>query len=187
MADGAIGQNFSPGWEFMHPGTKVVEGDIRSSFGMTGCVFIRVADIEDIYLLPKTFADVVLANGVINLCPDKFTVFKNIFRILRPGGILILSDIVLADGIDPQVDERIRLDRTSCLSGAVSTEEHLRNLERLTFEILQTEYAGLTVDDIETIGRYPDKDSLPLSQEDLLHLQGKAVVMTVLAKRRPFG
>jgi ubiquinone/menaquinone biosynthesis C-methylase UbiE len=156
--------------------------------GLQQHIFFRLADIEDIYPLPKNFADVVLANCVINLCPDKLTVYKNIFRILKPGGVLVVTDSVMTEEIDPQVRGRIQADPSNCLSGAVSEEEHLRNLKKLTFDIVKTDCFTLTAEDIETIARYPDRDSIsPLSREDLLSLQGKAAGMKIMAKRRPLN
>jgi len=51
------------------------------------------------------WADVVIANGVINLCPDKATVFAEIHRVLRPGGTLQFADI--ANG-NPVPDAALR-------------------------------------------------------------------------------
>ena len=39
--------------------------------------------------------DVVISNGVINLCPDKYGVFRDIFRTIKPGSSLYLADIVV--------------------------------------------------------------------------------------------
>ena len=47
------------------------------------------------------WADVVISNGVINLCPDKRAVFEEIARVLRPGGVLQFADIANGNNIPP--------------------------------------------------------------------------------------
>ena len=156
--------------------------------GLQQHIFFRTIDIEDIYPLPKNFADVVTANCVINLCPDRVTVYKNIFRILKPGGILVFSDFVLTEELDPHLRKRLQADRTGCLGRAVPANDHLLHLKKLTFDILRVENTILPAEDIETIACYPDRDlHVPPSPEDLLLLQDKVAVVTIMAKRRPLN
>lgn len=57
-------------------------------------VEFREGLIEDLPV-EDGWADVVISNGVINLCPDKLGVYRQIFRVLRPGGLMTLADICL--------------------------------------------------------------------------------------------
>jgi arsenite methyltransferase len=52
--------------------------------------------------LPDGSVDVVISNGVFNLCPDKPAVLAEVFQVLRPGGPLQMADILLHDGATPK-------------------------------------------------------------------------------------
>ena len=54
-------------------------------------------------------ADVVISNGVINLCPDKATVLAEAFRVLKPGGRLQIADIVVAKAVPEDAKQDIAL------------------------------------------------------------------------------
>jgi SAM-dependent methyltransferase len=78
--------------------------------------------IEDIPLAAGT-VDVVISNCVINLSPDKQGVFSEIFRVLRPGGRIGISDVVAEDHLT--ADERLeRGSWVGCIAGALSFTEY---------------------------------------------------------------
>ena len=87
-------------------------------------VEFRLGDIEDMPVTSDS-TDVVISNCVLNLVPDKRKAFSEIFRILKPGGHLSVSDIVLRG----ELPEKIRLAAemyAGCVSGAIEIEEYLR-------------------------------------------------------------
>lgn len=59
--------------------------------------------------VPDGSADVVTSNGVINLCPDKDAVYRELFRVLRPGGRLQIADIVVTRAVPQDAREDIDL------------------------------------------------------------------------------
>jgi ubiquinone/menaquinone biosynthesis C-methylase UbiE len=87
--------------------------------------------IEDIPL-PDASVDVIISNCVINLSTDKPKVLAEMFRVLRPGGRLGVSDVIAADGLD----EAERLRRGSfvgCIAGAMTISEYSQGLMRVGF------------------------------------------------------
>jgi len=100
-------------------------------------VEFRLGEIEHIPL-EREIADVVISNCVINLSPDKNQVFRDAFRVLKPGGKLAVSDIVLLKDIP----EDIRSDLGSwsvCVSGAVSEQEYIGGIKKAGFEKIKVE------------------------------------------------
>lgn len=92
---------------------------------------ILEGDATDIPL-PDESVDVVTSNGVLNLVPDKEAAFREIFRVLRPGGHLQLADIVVEEdvgavcGINPQL-------WADCIGGAAVEETYLQTIEEAGF------------------------------------------------------
>lgn len=86
-------------------------------------VEFRLGEIENLPVADNT-ADVVISNCVINLSPDKPRVFQEIFRVLRPGGRLVVSDIVLLREL-PEFLRNNDAAYASCISGAVLRNDYL--------------------------------------------------------------
>ena len=86
-------------------------------------VDFRYGEMEEIPL-PDESVDVIISNCVINLSPDKDAVFREAFRVLRPGGRMMVSDIVV-DGKLPE-PIRSRLDAwAGCIAGALDESVYL--------------------------------------------------------------
>jgi arsenite methyltransferase len=95
-------------------------------------VEFTLGEIESIPL-PDGTADVIISNCVINLSPDKESVFREAFRILQPGGRLMVSDIVLLKPIPSAIQKNIAA-YIGCISGALLKEEYLGLIEKAGFE-----------------------------------------------------
>ena len=98
-------------------------------------VEFRLGDIEALPVEDNSI-DVVISNCVINLAPDKNQVFKEIYRVLRPGGRFSISDMVTMG----EVPNKIRRDLTmwaGCIAGAIDREEYLSIIRHCSFERIE--------------------------------------------------
>ncbi|MGQ9705239.1 MAG: arsenite methyltransferase, partial [Actinomycetota bacterium] len=98
-------------------------------------VEFRLGEIENLPVADAS-VDVVISNCVINLSPDKPRVFREAFRVLKPGGRLMVSDIVLEEEL-PEAVRRSRAAYISCVSGAVLRSEYLGMIEEAGFRDLE--------------------------------------------------
>ena len=100
-------------------------------------VEFRKGDLEDLPLEDGS-VDVIISNCVVNLTPDKGRALQEAFRVLRPGGRLAISDIVVDGDLSdlPVSEEEIRagLSWAGCIAGALSDSEFTRLLEAAGFE-----------------------------------------------------
>ncbi len=95
-------------------------------------VEFRLGEIEHIPL-DDGVADVVISNCVINLSPNKEQVFKEAFRILKPGGRIAVSDIVLLKDLPEDIRRDLKA-WSECVSGAVSEEQYMGAIKKAGFE-----------------------------------------------------
>jgi SAM-dependent methyltransferase len=94
--------------------------------GATNVEFVR-GTIEDIPL-PAESVDVVISNCVINLAADKQAVFREIARVLKPGGRMGVTDIVAQDHLSP-AERAERGSYVGCIAGALSYSEFVAGLQ----------------------------------------------------------
>ena len=79
--------------------------------------------------LPDNSVDCVISNCVINLVPDKLAVFREILRVLKPGGRVALSDIALKQPLPAEVKQSVEA-YVGCISGAILIEEYRSLMEQ---------------------------------------------------------
>ncbi len=95
-------------------------------------VEFRLGEIEHLPVADNS-ADVIISNCVINLSPDKASVFRDAFRVLKPGGRLAVSDVVAT----AELPEKIRNDMamySGCISGAASIDNLQKMMAEAGFE-----------------------------------------------------
>jgi SAM-dependent methyltransferase len=134
---------------------------------------LQVADMAKSQL-PDSFADVVISNCVINLCPDKNSVYEEAFRILNPGGRLAISDIVLTENIDADLQERFQSTWAGCLGGAVPEEDYWQTLSAGFVDVQIVARHTLTPDELKSMAACPGEEFAPApAEDDLAVVQGK--------------
>lgn len=95
-------------------------------------VEFRLGEIEHLPVADN-FVDVIISNCVINLSPEKHQVFKDAYRVLKPGGRLAISDIVATN----EMPDAIRNDfeqYAGCVAGAATVQEIENTLQKLGFK-----------------------------------------------------
>ena len=117
-------------------------------------VEFRQGDIEHMPVASDV-ADVVVSNCVLNLVPNKDGVFKEIFRVLKPGAHFSISDVVLSGNL-PDALRKVAEMYAGCVSGAIQKEVYLEliRLNGFTNMTIQKEKPIIIPDDI--LSRYLD-------------------------------
>jgi SAM-dependent methyltransferase len=95
-------------------------------------VEFRLGELENLPVADH-YADAVISNCVINLVPDKKRVFQETFRVLKPGGRLMVSDIVLLRELPDSIKASVAA-YVGCVSGAMQKEDYLGAIRAAGFE-----------------------------------------------------
>lgn len=92
----------------------------------------RLGEIENLPVADN-HVDVIISNCVINLSPDKEKVFREAFRVLKPGGRLMVSDIVLLKDLPEEIKNSVAA-YLGCLAGAITKGEYLKAIQAAGFQ-----------------------------------------------------
>jgi SAM-dependent methyltransferase len=104
--------------------------------GLENVEFLR-GEIEQIPL-PDDAVDVIISNCVINLSADKDRVLAEAFRVLRPGGRVAVSDVVVRGEVPAAIRRSVEL-WIGCVAGALEEEEYRAKLAKAGFEAIEVE------------------------------------------------
>lgn len=103
-------------------------------------VEFHLATIDHLPLADNS-VDCVISNCVINLAPDKQAVFREIARVLKPGGRLAVSDIALKQPLPPEVAQDV-MAYVGCIAGAMQIEDYRRGLIEAGFSNVEVVDSG---------------------------------------------
>jgi len=146
-------------------------------------VEFRLGEIENLPVADNS-VDIIISNCVINLSPDKSRVFAEAFRVLKPGGRLMISDIVLLKELPEFIKNSIEA-YIGCLSGAVMKNEYLGAIKTAGFQKVRI------VDETSFPVKYMANDptakavikSLAIPTEELNELASSIVSVKVYAAK----
>jgi len=144
-------------------------------------VEFRLGEIENLPVGDNQ-VDVIISNCVINLSPNKRRVFREAFRVLRSGGRLMVSDLVLLKDLPVEIRNSVAA-YVGCVAGAVTKNEYLEAIQAAGFE--ETEVLDETAFPSEFLANDSTvkeiAESLRLTQEKADELAGSVVSIKVSA------
>ncbi len=125
------------------------------NYGYSNVEF-RLGDIEELPLADGT-VDVIISNCVINLSPDKKKVFEEAYRVLKKGGKMLVSDIVLLKELTQEQRKDKKLI-AGCIGGAILRDAYLKLAKDAGFsvrivsedkDISERQYGGLSLESLK--------------------------------------
>lgn len=125
--------------------------------GYTNVEF-KEGDIEEMPI-PDNTADVVVSNCVLNLLPEKNKIFKEIYRVLKPGGHFCISDVVL-NGVFPKEFTDNASMYAGCIASAIQKVDYLGEIEKANFTDIKIERTKIVVIPDEVLQENLDKETI---------------------------
>lgn len=117
-------------------------------------VEFKLGEIESLPIQDNSI-DVIISNCVINLTPDKLIAYREAFRVLKPGGRILVSDLVTIGNLPPEIRESFPA-WSACIAGAMEKDEYLDTIKKAGFsdvEIVESHYYAETQMDVRLEGK----------------------------------
>ncbi len=145
--------------------------------GFTNVEF-RLGEIEHLPVADST-VNVIISNCVVNLAPDKEPVLAEAFRVLAPGGRLLVSDLVLEAPLRPDLQRNMEL-LTGCIAGAMVKNDFLAALRKAGFEDVRIEREGayLQADQVSSLA-----ETAQISEADAREIAERVHSVSVYARK----
>ena len=155
--------------------------------GGFGNVEFRLGEIENLPVGDNQ-VDIIISNCVINLSPSKKRVFQEAFRVLRPGGRLMVSDIVLLKDLPKEIKDSVAA-YVGCIAGATTKKEYLETVQAAGFR--EPKVLGETVFPVDFLVNDPTAieiaKGLKLSPERTMDLASSVISIKVSAIKPAIG
>ena len=149
--------------------------------GDFGNVEFRLGEIENLPVGDNQ-VDIIISNCVINLSPNKRRVFQEAFRVLRPGGRLMVSDIVLLKDLPEEIKNSVAA-YVGCVAGATTKEDYLETIRGAGF--WETKVLGEAAFSVELLANDPTAveiaKNLKLSPERARDLASSVISIKISA------
>ncbi|MBP8600238.1 MAG: arsenite methyltransferase [Candidatus Saccharicenans sp.] len=144
-------------------------------------VEFRLGEIENLPVADGS-VDVIISNCVINLSPDKPRVFKEAFRVLKDGGRLIVSDLVLARALPENLSKSKEL-YAACVAGAILKNDYIKMIREAGFkEIKVIDEKSFPAELIMDLKKVPQVSrQLKISEDRLVEALNSVISVTFRA------
>jgi SAM-dependent methyltransferase len=130
------------------------------------------ASIDKLPLADRS-ADCVISNCVINLAPDKTAVFREMFRILKPGGRVAVSDIALKKELPPALAKDIAA-YVGCIAGAIGIDDFQRGLRAAGFQAVHIVDSGADLNAYANVEEQSACCSPPMEKQSSLPIAAES-------------